>query len=159
MSSRRTSASATIDRYNSTTAGTTGRNDIDNHADTICAGPNWRLLELSGEFCSVTPFSNDYKPKVNVPVAKCATAYTCPNSGHSVLLVADQVRWFGTDLHCSLINPHQIRSYGHSLCHDPWDPHRPIGLEVEVLFVPFQTAGPNLFFETRVPTDWEMDNL
>ncbi len=105
------------------------------------------------------PFSNDYQPKVNVPVAKCSTAYTGPNSGHSVLLVADQVLWFGTNLHCSLINPHQIRSYGHSLCDDPWDPHRPIGLDVEVLFVPFQSAGPNLFFETRVPTDWEMDNL
>ena len=26
-----------------------GSNEIDNHADTICARPNWRLLELSGK--------------------------------------------------------------------------------------------------------------
>ena len=31
-------------------------NEIDNHADTICAGPNWKLLELSGEYCNVPPF-------------------------------------------------------------------------------------------------------
>jgi hypothetical protein len=30
-------------------------NEIDNHADTICAGPNWKLLELSSEYCTVPP--------------------------------------------------------------------------------------------------------
>ena len=102
-----------------------GMNEIDNHADTICAGPNWKLLELSDEYCNVSPFSADYKPKPNVPIAKCATTYTRPTSGASVVLVADQVLWFGNELHdCSLINPHQIRSHGYSVCDDPWDPHR-----------------------------------
>ena len=32
-----------------------GANDIDNHADTICAGPNWKLLELSGKYCNFPP--------------------------------------------------------------------------------------------------------
>jgi hypothetical protein len=64
-------------------------NEIDNHADTICAGPNWKLLELSGEYCTVSPFSTDYQPKQNIPIAKCATTYTCPDSGDSVVLVAD----------------------------------------------------------------------
>ena len=45
-------------------------NEIDNHADTICAGPNWKLLELSGEYCNVSPFSSDYQPKQDVPIAK-----------------------------------------------------------------------------------------
>ena len=160
ISSKRVLASATAESYEQLPKeGTIARNEIDNHADTICAGPNWKLLELSGECCSVTPFASDYQPKMNIPVAKCATAYTCPDSGHSVLLVADQVLWFGNDLHYSLINPHQIRAYGHSLCDDPWDPHRSLGLDVETLFIPFQTAGPNLYFESRVPTDWEMNNL
>ena len=152
-------ASANKKNYDNTIEGTFGKNEIDNHADTICAGPNWKLLELSGEFCSVTPFSADYQPKVNVPIAKCATTYTCPDSGQSVVLVADQVLWFGADLHCSLINPHQIRSYGHSLCDDPWDPHRALGLDVGSMFIPLLPSGPNLFFETRVPSDWEMLHL
>jgi hypothetical protein len=108
ISNLRVTASANISNYANTIVGTIGKNEIDNHADTICAGLNWKLLELSGEFCSVTPFSADYHPKTNVPEAKCATAYTCPESGQSVLLVADQVLWFGADLHCSLLNPHQI---------------------------------------------------
>jgi hypothetical protein len=153
------SAAPSIKINDSTIPGTQGQNEIDNHADTICAGPNWRLLELSGEYCTVSPFSSEYNPKVNVPIAKCATTYTCPDSGHSIVLVADQVLWFGTDLHCSLINPHQIRSYGHSLCDDPWDPHRPLGLDVGTLFIPLLTSGPNLFFDSSVSSDWDLDNL
>jgi hypothetical protein len=35
--------------------------------------------------------------------------------------------WFGNDLHCLLlINSHQIRSHGYSVCDDPWDSHRPL---------------------------------
>ena len=66
-------------------------NEIDNHADTICAGPNLKWVELSGEYCNVSPFSAIYQPKPDVPIAKCATFYTCPDSGDSVVLVADQV--------------------------------------------------------------------
>ena len=135
-------------------------NEIDNHADTICAGPNWKLLELSGEYCDVSPFSGEYKPKPNVPIAKCATVYLCPTGGDSVVLVADQVLWFGDELHCSLINPHQIRSYGYGVCDDPWDPHRSLGgIDLGSIFIPLRGHGPNLSFESRVPTDWEMNNL
>ena len=94
-------------------------NEIDNYADTICAGPKWNLLELSGEYCTVSHFSTDYQRKQNIPIAKCATTYTCPDSGDSVVLIADQVLWFGGGLHCSLINPHQIRSHGYGVCDDP----------------------------------------
>jgi hypothetical protein len=134
-------------------------NEIDNHADTICAGPNWKLLELSGEYCNVSPFSPDYQPKLDVPIAKCATVYTCHDSGESVVLVADQVLWFGQDLHCSLINPHQIRSHGYGVCDDPWDPHRSLGIDLDSVFIPLLAAGPNLIFETRVPTAWELEHL
>ena len=142
-----------------TTPGQLGTNEIDNHADTICAGPNWRLLELTGEYCTVAPFSSDYSPKPDIPIARCATTYTCPTSGDSVVLVADQVLWFGNDLHCSLINPHQIRAHGHGVCDDPWDPHRNLGITLDQFFVPLTLSGPNLLFESRVPTDWELENL
>ena len=81
-------------------------NRIDNHADTICAGPNWKLLELSGKYCSVTLFSGDYQPKPNVPITKCVTVYTCSTNGNSVVLIADQVLWLGDELHCSLNHSH-----------------------------------------------------
>ena len=113
-------ASANKLNYTNTIVGAIGKNEIYYHANTrICAGWNRQLLELLREFCSVTPFPSDYQPKANVPVAERATVYTCPESGQSLLLVADRVLWFGADLHCSLLNPHQIRLFGHSLCNNP----------------------------------------
>ena len=38
-------------RPKETEPGRSAMNEIDNHADTICAGPNWKLLKLSGEYC------------------------------------------------------------------------------------------------------------
>ena len=111
------------------------------------------------ENIAVSPFSADYEPKSNVPTAKCATTYTCSDSGESVVLVADQVVWFGSELHCSLINPHQIRSHGYSVCDDPCDSNRPLELDLNGIFIPLHGSGPNLFFESSVPTDWEMDNF
>ena len=95
-----------------------GSNEIDDNADRICAGLNWRLLELSGEYCNVSPFSADYQRKTNIAIAKCATTYTCPSSGDSVVLVADQVLWFGNELYCLLISPDQIRSHEYSVCEE-----------------------------------------
>jgi hypothetical protein len=85
--------------------------------------------------------------------------YTSPTSGDSVVLVADQVLWFGNDVHFSLIKPHQIRAHGYGVCDDPWDPHLPIGIELESLFVPLTVSGPNLLLESHVLTDWELSNL
>ena len=103
--------------HKETIPGYIGTNKIDNHhADTTCAaGPNWRLIELSGKYCTVSPFSAEYQPKPDVPIAKCATMYTCSTTGNSVILVADQVLWFGSVLHCSLIIPHQIRASGYGV--------------------------------------------
>jgi hypothetical protein len=75
-------------------------NEIDNHANKICAGPNWLLLEQSGEYGNNSPFSADCQPKPDVPFAKCATVYTCPDSGDSLVLVAGQVLWFGAKQQC-----------------------------------------------------------
>ena len=154
---RRFVKSNEIVRY-STVEGTIGKNEMDNHADTICAGANWKLLEYTGEYCEVTPYTDEYAPKKDVPVAKCATVYTS-DEGLSYLLVADQVLWFGSSMPNTLINPHQLRHFGVLLCDDPWDPHRELGMDTGSLFVPFYTEGSNVVFESRVPTDWEMNNL
>jgi hypothetical protein len=118
-----------------------------------------RVLEFTGEYCDVSPFSKEYEPLANVPVAKCATVYTCDDTGAMVLLVADQVLWFGDQMSNSLINPHQLRAYGLSVCDDPWDPNRALGIETGDIFIPFHTQGPNLFFESRSPTTRELDTL
>jgi hypothetical protein len=40
---------------NDTVTGTIGRNEMDTHADTCCAGANWRLLDFTNEVSEVTP--------------------------------------------------------------------------------------------------------
>jgi hypothetical protein len=45
------------------------------------------------------------------------------------ILEVNQALWFGDKLDSSLINPNQIRSYGLSLCDDPFDMHRDLGID------------------------------
>jgi hypothetical protein len=47
---------------NDTVTGTIGRNEMDTHADTCCAGANWQLLDFTNEVCEVTPFLDLYEP-------------------------------------------------------------------------------------------------
>ena len=121
-SSVRHTAANSIVSHSSTPDGTIALTELDTHADTICVGKNWRVLDYTGELCSVSPFSTDYAPTPNIPVVRCATTYTCPDSGQALLIIADQVLYFGDALDHTLINPNQIRSHGYSLCDDPWDP-------------------------------------
>jgi hypothetical protein len=49
--------------------------------------------------------------------------------------------------------------HGYSVCDDPWDPHRPLGIDLDSTFIPLLASGPNLFFESQVSTDGEMETL
>jgi len=144
---------------NSTKIGEYGRNELDTHADTCCAGSNWRLMEYTGETCQVSPFLESYDATNDVPIAKCGTVWTSDVTGQEYLLVGDQMLWFGDRLGHSLLNPNQMRMFGLSVCDDPWDEYRTLGVDCEDAFIPFEMDGTNVFFETRVPTDWELLNL
>jgi hypothetical protein len=90
---------------NNTVMGTIGRNEMDTHADTCCAGANWQLLDFTNEVCEVTPFLDSYELVKEVMVARCGTVWTSPNTGCEYLLVGDQMLWFGSQMDHSLINP------------------------------------------------------
>ena len=49
--------------------GTIARCELDTHADTCMAGPNFQLVEYTGNFCDVTPYSTDYQPLTNIPLS------------------------------------------------------------------------------------------
>ena len=135
-------------------------NEMDTHADTCCAGANWRLLELTGETCEVSPFLDSIDVVRNVEVGKCGTVWTSEVDGKEYLLLGDQMLWFGSRLPNLLLNPNQMRAFGLSVCDDPWDEHREFGIDSGVEeFIPFQVDGTNIYFESRAPTDWEIDHL
>jgi hypothetical protein len=97
------------------TAGFMANNELDTHADTSCAGANWSLMELTGEICDANPFLASYQPVLQEirPVARCCTAWMdqTDSSMEYLLVLGDQMLWFGTQLHNSLLNPNQMRAY------------------------------------------------
>ncbi len=97
--------------------GHTARNEFDSHADTGCAGANWTPIAFTGQTCNVAPYSEEYEPMIDVPVATCATALTDPN-GRTTILVCHQMLWFGTKLRNSLIKPNKLRLGGTNVFDD-----------------------------------------
>ena len=118
--------------------GTVARSEMDSHADTCVAGPNFMILEFTGEQCDVTPYTNEYQPITNVPVVNAVTAFTDESSGETVILHFNQVLWYGKRMKMSLINPNQLRHHGMTVSDDPTAGTRPFGISGDGLFVPFQ---------------------
>ena len=140
------------------TPGTVANCELDTHADTCVAGPNFRIDEYTGEYCDVTPFSNDYKPTTNIPIVNASTAFPNEKTGETVILRFNQVLWYGTKLAISLINPNQIRHNGLTVSDDPTDNNRFFGITSDEAEIPFETKGTIVFFKSRSPTRWEMEN-
>ena len=56
-------------------------------------------------------------PVTTVPIVSGATAYDCPYSGITYILVLNKALYYGMRLDHSLINPNQVRQFGIPL----WD--------------------------------------
>ena len=89
--------------------------EIDNHADTICFGKNFRPIYFTSQVCTVSPFLDSYESKKDVPICSAVTAVDLEDG--SILLEAGQGLYFGAEMDRSLINPNQVRAYGLSLIH------------------------------------------
>ena len=87
---------------------------LDSHADTYAGGSNFVLMDptqIDG-YVDVAPFSDEYSPLQDIPVATCVTAWTNPDSGKVFLLVFGQMLYFGDKLSHSLLCPNQMRANG-----------------------------------------------
>ena len=115
-------------------------------------------MELTNEVCDVSPFLNAYAPVKEIPVGRCCTVWTCNDTGREILLVADQMLWFGSQMEHSLINPNQIREYGLPVFDNPFDTDS-YGIDGDDIFIPFATTGTVVYFESRSPTEWEEKHL
>jgi len=138
--------------------------EIDNHADTTCFGKNFIVISFTSEVCSVSPYLSEYIsisdiPDIpDIPICTAATAVDM-DSGETIILEFGQGLWFGDRLNHSLINPNQCRSYGISVCDDPTDKHRVIGMELsDNYFLPFRMRGTTCYFTSRLPTNDELES-
>jgi len=137
---------------------TVARCELDTRADTICCGMNFRPLAFTGQLCEVRGFHDSLQPMKDIPVARCATAYTHPATGTTYILVFNEALYFGKSMDHSLINPNQVRSFGIPVSDNPFDTGRPFGIDHEDLFVSFRTEGSTVCFDTRVPSDDELES-
>ena len=138
---------------------------LDSHADTCCAGENCVLLEDTGKVVRVSAYANTYKPMPNVPIVTAATTYDDPNSGQSYLLVMHQALWFGRKLDTSLICPNQLRDNGIRVDDTPrqFSQQSIHGMIAQTedgdrVEIPFTLHGVISQFETRLPTQDEIDD-
>ena len=58
----------------------------------------------------------------------------------------------------SLINPNQMRHHGLVVSDDPTDHDLFFGITGENFTIPFDIAGTTIFFSSRAPTRWELQN-
>jgi hypothetical protein len=93
-----------------------------------------------------------YEPVKELLVVRCGTVWTSPNTGH------DQMLWFGSQMDHSLINLNQICEYGIPMYNDPFFQSQ-FGINCSGDFIPFNTMGTIVYFETHLLTDWETHNL
>jgi hypothetical protein len=139
-------------------AGTEARCEMDSHADTCVAGPNFVIDEFTGEHCDVTPYSDEYTPITDVPIVNASTAYTDLETGQTLFLRFNQVLWYGKKMSMSLINPNQMRHNGLVVSDDPTDHGRVFGITGENFTIPFEITGTTIFFSSRAPSRWELQN-
>ena len=102
-------------------------NDLDNRADTICAGANWILLSTLGQCFDVYGFHYKFKGIKYVPIARVSTGLR-DEHGHMYIIIVNQALCFGAILDHSLINPNQIRNFGIPVSDNLYDSGRYFGI-------------------------------
>jgi hypothetical protein len=102
---------------------------------------------------------NSYKLVTKIPVAHCCTVWTDSRDSTEYLLVGDQMLWFRTLLENSLINPNQMRAYGLLVNDNPFNTSHGFGVNSEQVFIPFDTMGTVVYFNSCIPTEWEKTHL
>jgi hypothetical protein len=144
--------------HENTTPNKIAQSEIDNHANTTCFGSNFTAISFMGEYCEVSPFSDQYTTLTNIPIASAAAAWDNPDTGEVVILLFNQGLWFGDSLTNSLINPNQCRMHGLEICNDTFDPHCELGITdpVTELFVPTELGNSFVYLTTRAPTIEEL---
>ena len=134
-----------------------GRLELDTHADTFVAGRNCLLMHFTERVCDIMPYSDDYDPKLGIPIAKVATGYTASNGARSIL-VFNEALWL-PEMEHSLMNPNQLRHYGIEVQDNPY--HRdPMMIrkddDGEEFVACLRSSGTNIYIDTWTPTDSDL---
>jgi hypothetical protein len=117
-------------------------------------------LDLTGKVVSVSPFSDQYEAMEDVPVATVATAYDCPTTGKTHILVINEALYFGDKMSNTLLCPNQLRANGIRVDDCPRQYNavstHSIHIPEKELTIPLSLHGVISGFATRLPTAEEL---
>ena len=116
------------------------------------------VLAYSGKECDVSPYADEYDAIKNIPVVMGATVWTNSQNGVPILRVFNEVLWMGDRLHHMLINPNQLRSYGVDVQDNPFA-KEDLTIITDDNIIPLDTQATTIFFDTRSPTEVELQQL
>ena len=116
------------------------------------------MLSPTGQTCNVQGFHDDFESIKDVPIGTVATIF-CDVHGARHALIIHKALHFGSEMDHSLIHPNQMRHYGISVSDDPYDSTQDFGIDHGKLFIPFETEGCAIYFDTCVPTDEDLETL
>lgn len=137
--------------------GTIGRNEMDTMVDTSCAESNWRLIEHTGLTCDVYPFKEGYD------AVKDYQSLVEGDGGSDFILIGHEMLYFGCQMQWSLLNHYQIRAYirheGGRVQDDFTREDEAFGITTREMFIPFSLGGSAVYFESRVPSQREIETL
>jgi hypothetical protein len=141
-------------------SGSTNKTELDSHADTCVGGANCILLMDSGETATVHSFSGEQKPFASIPIGTIATSWTDERNGETFVLVFPESLYFGNRLTHSLLCPNQMRAHGVRVDDTPrqFDGTSSHSIVVEGLKIPLYLDGVISYFESRKPSDDELNN-
>lgn len=89
-----------------------GRIELDSHADTTCAGPEVKVVEYTGQSCTVHGFSDSLNAISDVPIINGITAYVDNETGETFILSLNNALYLGDKIQHSLLCPNQARYNG-----------------------------------------------
>ena len=134
--------------------------EMDSHADMCCVGGNFIPIAYTGETCSVSPYSDTYKPINNVKICSALTAIDHQESGQTVICEINQALDLGHKLHNSLLNPNQLRAFGIDVNDNPFSKRSFFGIEDHQtgIKIPFNIKNGIVGFKSRPPSRIEIEN-
>ncbi len=138
-----------------------GRAELDTHADTCGLNEVARILEYTGQVAEVSGFANSMQSIQDVPIVKAAVAYDDPITGETFVIIINQALYFGNQIDEILLNPNQIREYGHIVNDVPkhlgGSTHSIISSDQQI-DIPLKLRGIISYFPVRTPTLQEIEN-
>lgn len=137
--------------------------ELDSHADTCALGKGFVMIETPQRTVNVYPYSEEYKPIKDIPIATVATTWVDQRNGQPYLLVFNEALFFGSRLTHSLICPNQLRANGLRVHDTPTQfdhtSSHSIHIPEKDVTIPLTMKGVISCFETHKPSEQELEEL